>query len=114
MNFVEVCAGAGGLVLGFVMEGFEPLLFNLNEIDANCCGTLRMNHLGYSDRVAMCDISSLDLSGLNSYILMGRCACHPLETRPLIVREYARIQTFPQIGNAVNMARHHPRSFKCV
>ncbi|HGE6115872.1 TPA: DNA cytosine methyltransferase, partial [Vibrio cholerae] len=47
--------------------------------------------------------------------------CHPLETRPLQVREYARIQTFPdnwefkgpknaaykQIGNAVpvNMAR---------
>jgi DNA (cytosine-5)-methyltransferase 1 len=46
--------------------------------------------------------------------------CHPLETRPLTVREYARIQTFPdsyvfsggmgaqykQIGNAVpvNMA----------
>ena len=41
--------------------------------------------------------------------------CHPLETRPLTVREYARIQTFPdkwvfagslssqykQIGNAV-------------
>ena len=41
--------------------------------------------------------------------------CHPIETRPLTVREYARIQTFPdswefcgnmsaqykQIGNAV-------------
>ena len=47
--------------------------------------------------------------------------CHPLETRPLTVREYARIQTFPdsweffgsessqykQIGNAVpvNLAK---------
>lgn len=48
--------------------------------------------------------------------------CHPLETRPLSVREYARIQTFPdnwdfqgsmcsqykQIGNAVpvNLGYH--------
>lgn len=48
--------------------------------------------------------------------------CHPLETRPLNIREYARIQTFPdnwvfcgkitsqyrQIGNAVpvNLAKH--------
>ena len=48
--------------------------------------------------------------------------CHPLETRPLTVREYARIQSFPdsweftgsisqqykQIGNAVpvNLAYH--------
>jgi DNA (cytosine-5)-methyltransferase 1 len=52
--------------------------------------------------------------------------CHPLETRPLQVREYARIQTFPdnwefqgpltaaykQIGNAVpvNMAAALGRS----
>ena len=57
-------------------------------------------------------------------------ACHPLETRPLTIREYARIQTFPdsyefaggvtdqyrQIGNAVpvNMARYLARSFKCA
>ena len=48
--------------------------------------------------------------------------CHPLETRPLTIREYARIQTFPddwkfsgsvssgyrQIGNAVpvNLGYH--------
>ena len=53
--------------------------------------------------------------------------CHPLETRPLTVREYARVQTFPdnwqfsgnltsqyrQIGNAVpvNMAAAVGRSF---
>ena len=52
--------------------------------------------------------------------------CHPIETRPLTVREYARIQTFPdnwqfsgnlssqyrQIGNAVpvNMAAAVGRS----
>jgi DNA (cytosine-5)-methyltransferase 1 len=54
--------------------------------------------------------------------------CHPLETRPFTVREYARIQTFPdeyqfcgsvskqyrQIGNAVpvRMAYHLSRSIK--
>jgi len=55
--------------------------------------------------------------------LPRRCSrCHPIETRPLTTREYARIQTFPdawefsgsisatykQIGNAVpvNLAYH--------
>lgn len=54
--------------------------------------------------------------------------CHPTETRPLTIREYARIQTFPddyefcgsvskqyrQIGNAVpvRMAYHIARSLK--
>lgn len=75
MNFVEVCAGGGGLGLGFVMEGFEPLLFN--EIDANCCETLRRNHPEYSDRIAMCDMSSLDLSGMEFDILMGGIPCQP-------------------------------------
>ena len=54
--------------------------------------------------------------------------CHPMETRPLTVREYARIQTFPddyefcgsmskkykQIGNAVpvTLAYHLAQSVK--
>lgn len=56
--------------------------------------------------------------------------CHPLETRPLSVREYARIQTFPdsykftgsignqykQIGNAVpvKLAEHIADSLKLI
>ena len=56
--------------------------------------------------------------------------CHPTETRPLSVREYARIQTFPdewvfsgtlsskykQIGNAVpvNLAYAVGRSLICL
>ena len=56
--------------------------------------------------------------------------CHPTETRPLTIREYARIQTFPdywefegsmadqykQIGNAVPplMARSIAESIKCL
>lgn len=56
--------------------------------------------------------------------------CHPIETRPLSVREYARVQTFPdnwnffggmtaaykQIGNAVpvNMAFHLGKAVKMM
>ena len=32
---------------------------------------------------------------------MGTCICHPDETRPLSVREYARIQGFPDDWNFV-------------
>ena len=56
--------------------------------------------------------------------------CHPAETRPLTLREYARIQSFPdnwefsgslaagykQIGNAVpvNMAFHLGRAVRAI
>ena len=72
---MEVCAGAGGLGLGFVQEGFEPLLFN--EINARCCETLKMNHPSFSDRVAMCDMSSLDLVGMKPDMIMGGVPCQP-------------------------------------
>lgn len=42
MSFLEVCAGAGGLSLGFIVEGFKPVL--LNDIDKNCIETLKLNH----------------------------------------------------------------------
>lgn len=41
-NFIEVCSGAGGLSTGLLHSGFECVL--LNEIDKNCCDTLRKNH----------------------------------------------------------------------
>lgn len=75
LKFVEVCAGAGGLGLGFMMEGMEPLL--LNELDPKCCRTLRVNHPSIEDRVVESDVSSLDLSGLNPDILMGGIPCQP-------------------------------------
>lgn len=43
-TFIEVCAGAGGLSSGLIKAGFVPLM--LNEIDKNCCETLRKNHPG--------------------------------------------------------------------
>jgi len=41
-NFIEVCAGCGGLSLGFINQGFTPIF--LNDNDKNCCKTLKRNH----------------------------------------------------------------------
>lgn len=41
-NFIEVCAGAGGLSTGLMKAGFIPVLLNDNNVD--CCDTLRTNH----------------------------------------------------------------------
>ena len=41
-NFIEVCAGAGGLSKGFIDIGFHPIL--LNDTDKYCTETLKLNH----------------------------------------------------------------------
>ena len=41
-NFIEVCAGGGGLSAGLIKAGFTPLLLNDNNSD--CCKTLKHNH----------------------------------------------------------------------
>jgi DNA (cytosine-5)-methyltransferase 1 len=41
-NFIEVCAGCGGLSTGLINAGFTPLLLNDNNKD--CCNTLKKNH----------------------------------------------------------------------
>ena len=41
-NFIEVCAGGGGLSSGLIKAGFTPLLLNDNNSD--CCKTLKHNH----------------------------------------------------------------------
>ena len=43
-TFIEVCSGCGGLSTGFMNAGFEPVF--LNEIEKNCCETLKHNHPG--------------------------------------------------------------------
>ena len=43
-NFIEICAGSGGLSSGLIEAGFTPLL--LNDIDKDCCKTLSKNHEG--------------------------------------------------------------------
>jgi DNA (cytosine-5)-methyltransferase 1 len=41
-NFIEVCAGGGGLSAGLIKAGFTPILLNDNNSD--CCKTLKHNH----------------------------------------------------------------------
>lgn len=41
MNFIELCAGAGGMSCGLMKAGFIPIL--LNDKNKDCCETLRLN-----------------------------------------------------------------------
>lgn len=57
-NFIELCAGAGGLSSGLMKAGMVPLLINDNNKD--CCATLRRNHPGIE---IVCEsMLSLDLT----------------------------------------------------
>jgi DNA (cytosine-5)-methyltransferase 1 len=72
MNFIEVCAGAGGLSSGFIEKGFTPLL--LNEIDKWACDTLRLNHPG--SNVKCCSMSDINFGEYkNVDIIMGGVPC---------------------------------------
>lgn len=71
-QFIEVCAGAGGMSTGFIHENFEALL--LNDNDKTCCATLANNHR--ETEVRCCDMSKLDLSEYKQIdILMGGVPC---------------------------------------
>ncbi len=73
MNFIEVCAGAGGLSSGFIKAGFNPIL--LNDNDKTCCDTLKLNHLNVK---IICDtMCNLDLKKYYNKIdvLMGGIPC---------------------------------------
>lgn len=41
-TFIELCSGAGGLSAGLIKSGFTPVL--LNDINSDCCKTLKHNH----------------------------------------------------------------------
>lgn len=55
-NFIELCSGAGGLSLGLIKAGLNPILLNDNNKDA--CNTLRLNHTNIN---IICD----DMNNLN-------------------------------------------------
>lgn len=55
-NFIELCSGAGGLSLGLINAGLNPLLLNDNNKDA--CNTLKLNHHNIN---ILCD----DMNNLN-------------------------------------------------
>jgi DNA (cytosine-5)-methyltransferase 1 len=56
-NFIEVCAGCGGLGTGLVQAGFKPILFN--EINKVYSKTLQHNHPGIE--LSCEDINKIDL-----------------------------------------------------
>jgi DNA (cytosine-5)-methyltransferase 1 len=60
-NFIEVCAGGGGLSSGLMKSGFVPVL--LNDYDKDCCKTLKKNH---PDADIICD--SMDKIDYSKYI----------------------------------------------
>jgi DNA (cytosine-5)-methyltransferase 1 len=73
LNFIEVCAGCGGLSQGFIKAGFTPLL--LNDNDTTCCNTLKANH---KDVTVICDdMNKLDLNEYKDRVdvLMGGIPC---------------------------------------
>ncbi len=55
-NFIEFCAGAGGLSSGLIKSGLTPLLLNDNNKDA--CRTLIKNHKN-------CNVQQLDMTKFN-------------------------------------------------
>lgn len=72
-KFIEVCAGCGGLSLGFMRAGWKPLL--LNEIDKTCCDTLRLNHPEVNvEHKSMVDLNLEEYSGTVD-LLMGGVPC---------------------------------------
>lgn len=57
-TFIELCAGGGGFSSGLIKAGFIPLM--LNDIDNDCCETLKKNHAGVN--VVLGSMSDIDYS----------------------------------------------------
>lgn len=72
-TFIEVCAGAGGLSSGFIKAGWQPLL--LNDVNKDCCETLKQNHPEVN--VQCCTMEKLDLDPFVQKVdlLMGGVPC---------------------------------------
>jgi DNA (cytosine-5)-methyltransferase 1 len=72
-TFVEVCAGCGGLGTGLMRAGFQPLL--INEIDPQCCSSLRRNHPEHAEKINHCSMEKVSLLGLFPDLLAGGVPC---------------------------------------
>tara|TARA_B110000503_G_scaffold41151_1_gene67706 strand:- start:973 stop:1950 length:978 start_codon:yes stop_codon:yes gene_type:complete len=72
-SFIEVCAGAGGMSLGFMNSGMVPSLLLDNDKDS--CKTLKLNHPGVS--VQCVDMRTIDLSEYKNKVdvLCGGIPC---------------------------------------
>lgn len=74
LNFIEVCAGAGGLSKGFMDLGFNPVL--LNDNDKYCVDTLKLNHpTATVFKGSMVDIDLDHYKDTSIDVLMGGVPC---------------------------------------
>lgn len=76
-DFIEVCAGAGGLSTGFINKGFTPKL--LIDNDKNCCETLKKNHPDIKEKIICNDFTQINYTlynfAKNIDILVGGISC---------------------------------------
>jgi len=74
LKFIELCSGCGGLSNGLINAGFTPLL--LNDIDKNCCDTLRKNHSDVN--IVCCPMEELNLDEYKGVdLLVAGIPCQP-------------------------------------
>ena len=117
MKVIELCAGAGGLALGFEKAGLEHEL--LVEIDKDCVETLRKNRPDWN--ILNADIKEVDFTKYYADIVVAGLPCQPFsyagkklgfdDTRGTLFFDYARClkETNPQmciIENVEGLVRH--------
>lgn len=117
MKVIELCAGAGGLALGFEKAGLEHEL--LVEIDKDCVDTLNKNRPDWN--VLHADIKEVDFKPYHPDIVVAGLPCQPFsyagkklgfdDTRGTLFFDYARClkETNPKmcmIENVEGLVRH--------
>lgn len=117
MKVIELCAGAGGLALGFEKAGLEHEL--LVEIDKDCVATLNKNRPKWN--VLHSDIKEVDYTQYTADIVVAGLPCQPFsyagkqlgfkDTRGTLFFDYARCikETNPKIciiENVEGLVRH--------
>lgn len=117
MKVIELCAGAGGLALGFEKAGLKHEL--LVEINKDCIATLKKNRPNWN--ILHADIKEVDYSTYHPDIVVAGLPCQPFsyagkqlgfnDTRGTLFFDYARClkETNPKIciiENVEGLVRH--------
>lgn len=117
MKVIELCAGAGGMALGFEKAGLEHEL--LVEIDKDCVSTLHKNRPNWN--VLKEDIKNVNFTPYTANIVVAGLPCQPFsyagkklgfeDTRGTLFFEFARCikEVQPQIcvmENVQGLIRH--------